>query len=106
MGGDPNGSDTPGGGFAEAGYSRYLTSTLQQAVQANNQVNRLAFTAQVSIWIGADGRITRVAIARSSGDARTDKALVAALEQIGRLDEAPPAQLKFPARIALRGRRT
>jgi periplasmic protein TonB len=107
VGGDPNGGDGPGGGdFAEAGYSRYLTSALQQAVQANNQVNRLAFNTQVSIWIGPDGRITKVAIARSSGDGRTNKALVAALEQIGRLDEPPPAQLKFPVRIALKGRRT
>lgn len=107
VGGDPNGSDQPGGGgFAEAGYARYLTSALQQAVQANDHVNRLSFTAQVSIWIGPDGRITRVAIAKSSGDGRTDKALIAAIEQIGRLEEAPPAQLKLPAHIALRGRRT
>lgn len=107
VGGDPNGSDTPGGGdFGEASYARYLTSALQQAVQADEHVNRLAFNAQVSIWIGADGRITRVAIAKSSGDGRTDRALVAALEQIGRLDEPPPAQLHLPARIALKGRRT
>jgi len=107
VGGDPNGTDTPGGGdFGEANYARYLQSTLQQAVQSDEQVNRLFFSAQVSVWIGADGRITRVAIVKSSGDNRTDHALVAALQQIGRLDEAPPPQLRLPAHIALKGRRT
>ncbi|MBQ1540414.1 TonB family protein [Caulobacter sp. CCUG 60055] len=106
VGGDPNGGDGPGGGdFGAAGYTRYLNSVLQQAVQSDDRVNRLYFAAQVQIWIGPDGRVTRVAIARSSGDPHTDRALVSALEQVGRLEQ-PPAQLRFPARVALKGRRT
>lgn len=107
VGGDPNGTGGPGGGdFGADAYSRYLNSALQQAIQSDERVNRLYFIVQVQVWIGPDGRITRVAIARTSGDAHTDRALVAALEQIGRLDQPPPPQLRFPARIALKGRRT
>ncbi|MEH0196574.1 TonB family protein [Caulobacter sp. CCNWLY153] len=109
VGGDPNGSDTPGGGaggFAEAGYARYLDAVLQRAVQADSRINRLAFTAQVQIWIRPDGSIARVGILRSSGDERTDKALIAAIQSVGRVDQAPPPQIKFPARVSLRGRKT
>ncbi|MDR3508724.1 MAG: TonB family protein [Caulobacteraceae bacterium] len=105
VGGDPNGSDTGGGEFAAANYTRYLNAALQQAIQSNDKVSRLFFTVQVRIWIGPDGGLTKVAIVKSSGDDRTDRALIAALEQIRRLDEAPPPQLKFPALVALRGRR-
>jgi TonB family protein len=104
VGGDPNGSDTPGGGFAEANYQRYLRAQLQTAIQADDRVNRLFFNAQVRIWVRPDGAIGVVDIAKSSGDDRADRALVAALQALPRLDPPPP-QLKFPARVALRGRR-
>ncbi|WP_165190145.1 TonB family protein [Caulobacter soli] len=105
VGGDPNGSDTGGdGGFAEASYQRYLRSQLQSAIQADDRVNRLFFAAQVRIWVKPDGSIGSVSIAKSSGDERADRALVAALQALPRLDPPPP-QLKFPARVALRGRR-
>lgn len=105
VGGDPNGSDTPGGGgFAEASYQRYLSATLQSTIQADERVNRLFFSAEVRIWVRPDGAIGDVVIARSSGDTRADNALVAALRSLPRLDRPPP-QTKFPARVALRGRR-
>ncbi|MFZ0268773.1 TonB family protein [Caulobacter sp.] len=107
VGGDPNGSDGPGGGgFAEAGYARYLDGALRRIIQGDERVNRLAFMAQVQIWIRPDGSIAKVGIVRSSGDARTDRALLTAIETAARLDQAPPPQLKFPARVLLRGRRT
>jgi TonB family protein len=105
VGGDPNGSDSlGGGGFAEASYERYLRSTLQSAVQADDRINKLFFNAQVRIWVRADGAIGSVVISKSSGDERADRALVAALQGLPRLDPPPP-QLRFPARVALRGRR-
>ena len=105
VGGDPNGSDDGGGGgFAEAAYKRALASALQAAIQADDEASRLFFTAQVRVWVSPDGRLSKAVIAKSSGDSRTDRALVAALMQAGQLD-APPPQLKFPALVALRGRR-
>lgn len=105
VGGDPDGSDTPGGGgLAEANYERYLRSRLQAAIQSDDRINRLFFNAQVRIWVRPDGAIGVVTIAKSSGDDRADRALIAALQALPRLDPPPP-QLKFPARVALRGRR-
>ncbi len=105
MGGDPNGSDTGGdNAFEETRYQHYLRSQLQSAIQADDRVNRLFFAAQVRIWVKPDGSIGGVSIAKSTGDERADRALVAALQALPRLDPPPP-QLKFPARVALRGRR-
>lgn len=105
VGGDPNGSDDGGGGaFAEAAYRRLLASALQAAIQSDDQASRLSFTAQVRVWVSPDGRVSKVVIVKSSGDARVDRTVVAALLQADRLD-APPPQLKFPALVALRGRR-
>jgi TonB family protein len=105
VGGDPNGGDGTGGGdFAEGAYRRLLASALQAAIQSDDQASRLIFSAEVRVWVAPDGRIDRVVVARSSGDPKTDRLVVAALMQAGRID-APPAQLKFPALVALKGRR-
>jgi outer membrane biosynthesis protein TonB len=107
VGGDVNGKDGGGlGGFDASAYIRYLNATLKEAIQSDDRVNHLYFAAQADVWIGADGRILKVALTKSSGDAQTDRALLAALHDIGRVDEPPPPELRFPARVALRGRRT
>ena len=105
IGGDPNGSGGVGGDFGEAAYRRFLSTALQQAIQSDDRASRLSFTAQVRVWIAPDGRISNVAVARSSGDTRTDRTLIAALMSAGRLEEPPPPNIKFPALVALRGRK-
>jgi TonB family protein len=95
---------TPGGGFGDATYSRYMGSELQQRIQEDDRVNRLVFSADVSVWVDSNGRVTQVRILRSSGDAKTDDALVTALQGMPALD-APPASLQFPQKVAIRGRR-
>ncbi len=96
----------PGGSpFATGSYGRYLSGALQEAVQADKRINRLVFSVDVALWVGPDGRITRASILRSSGNARTDEALLSALQAVGRLDEAPPPNFRFPQRITVRGRK-
>ncbi len=94
-----------GGGFGDATYSRYMGSALQQAIQNDERVNRLVFSADVAIWVNESGRITRAEILQSSGDAKVDQDLVATLEAMPALDEPPPSTLEFPQRITVRGRR-
>lgn len=105
IGGDPNGNGNLGDGFGEANYGRYLTGELQRRVEADDRLGRFTGTVLVLVWIAPDGSVTKVTIARTSGDARTDQEVLAALRGIGRLDQPPPPQQKFPARIAVRGRR-
>lgn len=94
-----------GNGFGEGNYSRFISSTIQQAVQNDDRTSSFVGTAEIDVWIDSDGRVTRAAIAKSSGDAKTDQDLVAVLEGIPRLDEPPPTSLRFPQRIRIGGRR-
>jgi len=93
-----------GNGFGDATYSRYMGSAFQQAIQNDDRVNRLVFSADVAIWVNDSGHVTRAEIMRSSGDSKVDQDLVAALESMPALDEPPPSTLEFPQRITVRGR--
>jgi len=93
------------GGLGEGFYNRYLSSSLQQAMQADERINRLVFRADVAVWIDSVGRITRASILKTSGDPKVDHTLVSALQQVAALDEPPPASVKFPQRVTIRGRK-
>ena len=59
----------------------------------------------MDLWLGADGQVTRVQLASSSGDAQTDEQVLAALRATPRLKERMPASLTLPVRLSLKGRR-
>ena len=110
--GAPGGSGTclgvrcgPSGGISEAFYTRYLSGELQQHVQDEDRVNRFVFTGDFAIWISASGAVTKVELVRGSGDSRRDSVLASVLAAVRGLD-APPASLRFPQRITVRGRRS
>jgi protein TonB len=106
VGGDPNGSDQLGGGdFGASGYAHYVAGVLQRAAQADPSLRGDLFSAELDVWIAPDGGVTRVEIAKSSGERGTDRALIALLHTLRRFDEPPPPHLTFPAHIVLHGRK-
>jgi protein TonB len=94
-----------GSGIGEASYTRYLGTALQQSIQNDDRVNHLVFTADMEVWVDPDGRITRAAVLKTSGDQNIDQNLLAVLESMPALDEPPPATLPFPQRVRIEGRR-
>lgn len=103
--GNGDGNVGSGAGFAEQNYVHYLGSALQQTIQNDDRVNHLVFTADMAVWVDANGRITRASVLKSTGDSRIDSDLVAALEDMHALDEPPPSELQFPQRVRIEGRR-
>jgi protein TonB len=59
----------------------------------------------VRVWVRDDGSIERVNIVQSSGDRERDQVIEAALSRMGRLSQAPPADMPEPIslRIVSRG---
>lgn len=94
----------PAGGINDGFYTRYLAGALQQAIQANSKVNRSVFSADFAISLNGSGQVTGVQMLQSSGDSKRDQLLAAILQAIGRLDP-PPASMRFPQRITVRGRK-
>jgi TonB family protein len=103
--GSGDGNVGSGGGFGDTNYTRYLGSALQQSVQNDDRVNHLIFTADMAVWIDANGHVTRASVLKSTGDSKIDQDLVAALQEMPALDEPPPSDLQFPQRVRIEGRR-
>ncbi len=93
------------GGVSDGFYGQNLRNALQQRIQDQDGVNRQVFSADFAVWVDARGHVTKAELLRSSGDAKRDQRLVAVLEATTDLD-APPASIRFPARITVRGRKS
>lgn len=95
-----------GGGMGEGLYRRYLSSALQERVQGEDRLSRLIFSADFSLTVTPDGRVTSVQFldARGRDDAETMKKLAAILAAVRGLDP-PPQAMRFPQKITVRGRR-
>jgi TonB family protein len=105
LGGTPGGlGNTPGGAFAEGAYQRQMSSAFTAKLQSDPRVNRWVGAAEVSVSIDGSGVVSRVAIAQSSGNARTDEAIVSSLTGL-RLDGPPAPGMRFPQRAKVRARK-
>lgn len=93
-----------GGGGNEAFYRQYLSSALQRRVQDNDRVSRLVFTAEFALTVSPGGTVTGVRLLRSSGKDDRDALLKDILEAVRGLNP-PPAAMRFPQTVTVRGRR-
>ncbi|NIF73590.1 TonB family protein [Burkholderia sp. Ap-962] len=108
--GDGSGMVGGGGGgrFGNASYAQYMVYALQRVIEADKGVQEAGgtrFAGSLNLWMDPSGRITKVAIAQSTGDARIDAAVVAAVESLGKVDEAPPPATSYPVTVKLQGRK-
>ena len=93
------------GGISDSFYGQNLRTALQQRIQDDDGVNRQVFAAEFAVWVDTRGKLTRAELLKTSGDAKRDKQLLAILLATDGLD-APPATIRFPARITVRGRKS
>jgi outer membrane biosynthesis protein TonB len=93
------------GGISDGFYRQNLRNALQQRIQDQDSVNRQVFSADFAVWVDSRGRVTKAEMLRTSGDAKRDERLLAILQSTTDLD-APPASIRFPARITVRGRKS
>ncbi|WP_287497852.1 energy transducer TonB [Pandoraea sp. CB10b_02] len=94
-----------GGGLGSRSYSAWLASSLQQAFGRDPRTRTLAFDdVRVDLWLDADGRATRAQLIRGTGNPGIDEAVLAMLRDF-HADEKPPASLRYPLSMSIRGRR-
>jgi len=95
-----------GGGLGSGSYARYVSSMLQQALSRDPRTRQLVFDdIQVDLWLGPDGKTTRAQLVRGTGTSDIDEAVLAMVRGLDRIDEKPPASLRFPMRVSMKGRR-
>ena len=99
------GATGTGTGAGRAFYANQLQSELQDALNRDDKLRSAQYRARVSLWLSAEGNVTKVEIAGSTGDADLDRLLQATLAKARRL-KPPPEGLAQPIRVELVARRT
>jgi TonB family protein len=111
LGGKPGGRGLLGGGGGGGGGSRWgyyasmVQTQIEAALRANAKTRGAVGQVTVRIWSDASGRVTRVQVGASTGDAGLDAAVrevIAALT----LQQPPPRDMPMPIVTRITERRT
>jgi periplasmic protein TonB len=104
VGGSPYGGGG-GGGSRWGWYSTIVTDQATAAIRANPRTRNMATQIQVRLWADATGRVTRVTISPSTGDAELDA--IIRDEVLGKLTlrEPPPRDMPMPVVTRVTARR-
>ena len=87
-------------------YAVSVQKTIAETLRHNSGVRHATFSLQVRVWADPTGRITRAALAGSSGDPAVDNAIknnaLAGLQ----LPEPPPADMPMPITMRISARKS
>ena len=104
--GNKGGRDLLGqGGSAYVWYAGLVKSQILEQLNTEKQARHGEYSMMVRVWVRNDGSIDRVRVVGSSGNRERDQAIEQALSRMGRLSQAPPADMPEPIslRIVSRG---
>jgi len=91
-----------GGAMAKfAGYATMLKDMLTAELNRHDYLKAENYDAIIQVWIDADGRIKRVGLAKSTGMAKMDANLRAALAEIPSLATSPPPDMPQPINLRI-----
>jgi TonB family protein len=90
-----------GGGAAFAWYTGQLKDGILGALSADERVRKGRYRLTVRVWLAGDGRVERVALADSTGNAELDAAIEQALSHFTRMREAPPVEMPQPVTLRI-----
>lgn len=98
LGGKPGGSPYGGGGGGSRWgyYTSVVTGQMEAALQANPRTRNAVMELQVRIWADASGRITRVVLTPSTGNAELDSIIRDQVLGNLVLREPPPKDMPMP----------
>lgn len=98
-------SGTGNGRANGAFYASQLQGEIQAALNRDDRLRAAEYRAMVRLWLDAQGKVTRVEVAGSTGDAELDRRLREALGEAKKL-RPPPQGVAQPIRLELVARRT
>jgi protein TonB len=102
VGGNPYGGG--GGGSRWGWYASIVQSQIEAALRANNRTRNTVMQLQVRIWADGSGRVSRVQLVSSTGDAELDAIIRNDVLGALMLREPPPKDMPMPmvARVTAR----
>ncbi|HVX78786.1 MAG TPA: energy transducer TonB [Bradyrhizobium sp.] len=98
LGGKPGGSPYGGGGGGSrwGWYASIVTGQVEAALRANPRTKNAVMEVQVRIWADASGRVSRVVLTPSTGDAELDTIIRNQVVGGLVLREPPPKDMPMP----------
>ena len=75
----------------QTSFASALKGEMQRYLAKQNALRRRAYSVNVSVVMGPDGRIQRCKLSTSSGDPELDQLLLTAIEAMPVFNQAPPA---------------
>lgn len=102
LGGSTGGN---GGGSRFGAYAGQVQARIADALRKHPKTKNATLRIEVRIWPDATGRITRSALAGSTGDTRLDEAIQNGVLNGLQLHEPPPAGMKLPIVLRMTARR-
>lgn len=91
-------------GNPNAWFAGVVKNSVLDALMERDELRRRAYSAYISLWLDLDGTVLRYKLNRSSGDKRTDEAILAVLANLHRIGEAPPVGMKQPVKLKITSR--
>jgi type IV secretory pathway VirB10-like protein len=100
-----SGGGMVGGGGMAGSYGRYVANAMQQALARDERTRHLAFDdITFDLWLDANGKVVRTVLVTHGSSAKVDELLLTVLGDF-RSDERPGPNIRFPMRVAIKGRR-
>lgn len=103
--GNTESAGTGTGRVNTAFYASQLQTQIQDELNRNEKLRDAEYRARIHLWLAADGKVSKVELSGSTGDAELDARLRSALGAASRF-KAPPEGLEQPIRLELVARRT
>lgn len=95
-GGSPYGSGGGGGGSRWGWYASMIQQQIESALRANDKTKKAVIRVQISLWADSSGRVSRVQLLSSTGDAALDQALRDDVLGNLTLRQPPPKDMPMP----------
>lgn len=89
------------GGSAMSWYAGLIKNEIQDKLGNDQKVRSGAFSVAVRIWVKLDGTVERTKLMGSTGNADRDRAIEAALANVHRISQPPPAGTPQPVTIRI-----
>jgi periplasmic protein TonB len=107
LGGGGGGGSSGGGGGVRSRFGWYagkVQTAVQDALSRNQTLAQAEFTNRIKVWADATGRVIRIKLELSTGNAAIDQAINEALDGL-QLKEAPPNDMPMPILMRIVARR-
>jgi hypothetical protein len=107
LGGKPGGNPYGGGGGGSrwGWYSSIVSTQMQAALLANPRTRNLVAQMQVRVWADSSGRVSRIQLTPSTGDAELDTFIRNDVLGSLTLREPPPKDMPMPVVTRVTARR-